>query len=162
VKKRRQNSQSIIRVFTSINVELELTPRDVGLATNLLRCDQREKVDCFRTGAFMLDDINTARSIRFSVSLKEIIARCVSSKFVSLITSSSYKSLKSTTESAGRRTIERDRICARARAQVSPLITCFRIRVALSDDKIKLEHGIDRHDPVASLSALDKDINKIP
>jgi len=62
VKKRRQNSQSIIRVFTSINVELELTPRDVGLATNLLRCDQREKVDCFRTGAFMLDDINTAKS----------------------------------------------------------------------------------------------------
>lgn len=31
-----------------------------------------------------------------------------------------------------------------------PLITCFRIR-ALSDDKIKVEHRIDRHDPVSTI-----------
>jgi len=48
------------------------------------------------------------------------------------------------------------------RVSRSSLLTCFRIRVALSDDKIKVEHGIDRHDPVPSLSAFDKDINKIP
>lgn len=140
------------RNFQDSNAIVQILNANIGIHV-LQKKKTQESGSSFRNYYYMLEGICL---VYFSKEQRKKSAHdAVSSKTesASLITKSSQRPwIKSATRIEGKEGGKKNRgeQTPKRWNAFYPLITCFRIR-ALSDDKIKVEHGIDRHDPVSTI-----------